>query len=133
MPEESDPIRSRFDEIVDGLELEVPSDLTAAEPAPFSALRPEPEYVDFDDLPDEEFYREVPRELLPPMPWPAMLAWVTALGLPGLLVVCTMVGVFLPRPVVLSAGLLTVVAVVYLFSRLPSSRRDSGDDGGAVL
>ncbi|MFT4188452.1 MAG: hypothetical protein QM621_07695 [Aeromicrobium sp.] len=134
MPEESgdDALRSRFDEIVEGLELELPDDLTPAEPTPVVAPEPEP-YVDFDDLPDEAFYREVEPLAWPELSGPVKLAWTAALGIPGFLVLCTMIGVFLPRMTVLGLCFIAVAAATYLFSRLPSRDRPDWPDDGVEL
>ncbi|WP_229053570.1 hypothetical protein [Aeromicrobium sp. Leaf350] len=137
MPDDADRMRTRFDEIVEGLELELPDDLTPAEPVrppePRRAEVPPELEVEFDDLPDEQFYRDVEPLHLPKMAWPTTLAWVAAVGVPALLVVCTMIGVFLPRGVVLGAGFIAVAGATYLFSRLPARGRPDSPDDGAVL
>jgi len=146
VPDDADRMRTRFDEIVEGLDLELPDDLRAAEAAPRPEpprreRRPEPllppelEGPDFDDLPDpdEQSYRDVPPLSLPTMSWPTTVAWVAAAGVPALLVVCTMIGVFLPRGVVLAAGFIAVAGATYLFSRLPARGRPDSPDDGAVL
>lgn len=150
MPDDHDHYRQRFDEIVDGLELELPTDydeLTPAEaevddeplrpttPPPPDVppeLRPDPEDV-FDALPDEPFYRQVP-----PVRWdtggPAgTAAWSAVLGAPALLVLCTFLQIWLPRPLVVAAGFTFVAGAIYLFAQLPSRGPRDGPDGGAVL
>lgn len=137
MPDDADRMRTRFDEIVEGLELDLPEDMTPAEPVrPPQPRRPElPDELetDFDALPDEQFYRDAPPLHLPTMAWPTTAAWVAAAGVPALLVVCTMIGVFLPRGVVLGAGFIAVAGATYLFSRLPARGRPDSPDDGAVL
>lgn len=158
MPDDSghDHYRQRFDEIVDGLELELPDDLQpedlelddpepddweALRPSPRRTppaseippeLRPDPEEV-FDALPDEPFYRQAP-----PVRWDTggragTAAWSAVLGAPSLLVLCTFLQIWLPRPLVVAAGFTFVAGAIYLFSQLPSRGPRDGPDGGAVL
>lgn len=153
MPDDSghDHYRQRFDEIVDGLELELPDDLQpedlelddpeALRPSPRPTppaseippeLRPDPEEV-FDALPDEPFYRQAP-----PVRWDTggragTAAWSAVLGAPSLLVLCTFLQIWLPRPLVVAAGFTFVAGAIYLFSQLPSRGPRDGPDGGAVL
>ncbi len=135
-PDDPGRIRSTFDEIVDGLDLDLPDDLDAAPPVPRVQPRretPEADPTDFDDLPDEQFYREVGPSILPAMTWPTTLACVAVAGIPLLLVACTLLGVFLPRGIVASAAITCVAGAIWLFSRLPSRGRPDSPDDGAVL
>lgn len=140
MPDDADRMRTRFDEIVAGLDLELPEDLPEDQP-PAEPRRPKPERTlpveldepEFDDLPDEPFYRQVDPVAIPQMAWPTTVAWVAALGVPALLVMCTLVGVFLPRGMVLGAGFIACAGATYLFSRLPARGRPDSPDDGAVL
>ncbi len=138
MPDDADRMRTRFDEIVEGLELELPADLTPSEPVskpePARPAHPElEESADFDSLPDDQFYRDVHDVRLPAMAWPTTIAWVATVGVPALLVVCTLIGVFLPRGMVLGAGFIAVAGATYLFSRIPSRGRPDSPGDGAVL
>ncbi|EFQ83413.1 hypothetical protein HMPREF0063_11075 [Aeromicrobium marinum DSM 15272] len=136
--DESARVRSQFDAIVEGLELESPT-FPESEPEPprREPVRPDvPEELrDVDDLPDEPFYREVPPVELKPRDLPTTLSWCGVLGAPALLVLCTMLRIWLPRSMVVGAGLIFVAGAIYLISQLPShgpGRRDGPDDG-AVL
>ncbi|TXL62817.1 hypothetical protein [Aeromicrobium terrae] len=129
MPEPDD----EFDEIVQGLDLDLsfPDD----PPRPPPAAAPSPEPVDFDDLPDEPFYRRV----TPPPPRPPhrgrTAAWIAVLGSPVAIMLATFLHVWLARPVLLGIGLIFVAGAIYLISQLPEhgpSRPDWPDDGAAL-
>lgn len=130
--------RDDFDRIVEGLDLDL-SFIDEVEPAaaeqsePVSSPRPDPETDDAD--PEEPFYRQVDAAPLLPRRRGVLLAWVGVLGAPLSLVVATMAGVFLDRPIVAAASLIFVASAIYLILQLPEhgpSRRDWPDDG-AVL
>lgn len=129
MPEPDD----EFDEIVQGLDLDLsfPDDPPRPPPAAAPASPP----VDFDDLPDEPFYRKV----TPPPPRPPhrgrTAAWIAVLGSPVAIMVFTFLHVWLARPVLLGIGLIFVAGAIYLISQLPEhgpSRPDWPDDGAAL-
>ena len=136
-PESGD---DEFDKIVESLDLELPFPDEAPEPEQWSTpepwSQPEPKRrapAERDD--DDVAYRTPPARQRRPPNRARTLAWVAVLGGPGLLVLATMVGILLPRPVVLAAAIIFVAAVIYLISQLPEhgpSRRDWPDDG-AVL
>lgn len=138
MPEPDD----EFDEIVQGLDLDLsfPDEPSKASPrdsgggaGPWAADSTEP--VDFDDLPDEPFYRRV----TPPPPKPPhrgrTAAWIAVLGSPVAIMLATFLHVWLARPVLLGIGLIFVAGAIYLISQLPEhgpSRPDWPDDGAAL-
>ncbi len=123
-----------FDKIVEGLELdlEFPEHIPAPEPAD-----PTPTSSD-DTAPVEQqvpFYRQVEPVPLRPRRRGVAVAWTALAGAPLLLVVATMIGEILPRPMLAGAVLIFVAAAIYLVSQLPEhgpSRPDWPDDG-AVL
>jgi len=125
--------RDEFDRIVEGLELDVsfPDDVPDPEPPD-----PEPVWTSDDDADTEEpFYRQVDPTPLIPRRRSVLLAWAGVLGAPLALVIATMTGNVLSRPVVTAAALTFVAAAIYLILQLPEhgpSRRDWPDDG-AVL
>jgi hypothetical protein len=137
MPEPDD----EFDEIVQGLDLdlsfpddppppETPSRDTGRGAGPWAA-----DDTDFDDLPDEPFYRRV----TPPPPRPLhrgrAAAWVAVLGSPVAIMLATFLHVWLARPVLLGIALIFVAGAIYLISQLPEhgpSRPDWPDDGAAL-
>lgn len=132
--------RDDFDKIVEGLELDLsfidekPAEQPAEEP-------PEPEWspltdddIDAADT-EEPFYRKVEPTPLMPRRRGVLAAWVGVLGAPLSLVIATMSGVFLDRPIVAAASITFVASAIYLILQLPEhgpSRRDWPDDG-AVL
>lgn len=127
--------RDDFDRIVEGLELnlEFPDEVPEPEPV-------DPPLVWSDDTepvePEQEpFYRKVEPARLRPRRRGVTLAWIALAGAPLLLVVATMIGEILPRPMLAGAVLIFVAAAIYLVSQLPEhgpGRRDWPDDG-AVL
>jgi hypothetical protein len=131
--------RDEFDKIVAGLELDFdlpdePADRLPEEP-PTTALSSDED--DDEDVPDAEvpFYRQVSATPLIPRRRETILAWFGVLGAPLLLVVWTMIGEILPRPILAGAVLIFVASSIYLISQLPEhgpSRSDWPDDG-AVL
>lgn len=132
--------RDDFDKIVEGLELDLsfidekPDQKPTEEP-------PEPEWLPLtdDDIDaadaEEPFYRKVEPTPLIPRRRGVLAAWIGVLGAPLSLVIATMSGVFLDRPIVAAAALTFVASAIYLILQLPEhgpSRRDWPDDG-AVL
>ena len=130
--------RDDFDKIVEGLEL----DLSFVD-EPRNRLdrsrsrrgrRSRDDEVDAADA-EEPFYRKVEPTPLIPRRRSVLLAWVGVLGAPLSLVVATLSGRFLDRPIVAAASLIFVGAAIYLILQLPEhgpSRKDWPDDG-AVL
>ncbi len=124
-----------FDKIVEGLNLDLEFPDEAPDPAPVEP----PPVVGSDDTepvePEEPFYRQVEPTPLRPRSRGVTMAWTALGGAPLLLVVATMVGEILPRPILAGAVLTFVAAAIYLVSQLPEhgpSRPDWPDDG-AVL
>jgi hypothetical protein len=132
--------RDDFDKIVEGLELDLsfvdePVE-PVEEPEPTWSPRTDDE-IDAEDAEDAEepFYRKVEPTPLIPRRRSVLLAWIGVLGAPLSLVVATLSGVFLDRPIIAAASLIFVGAAIYLILQLPEhgpSRRDWPDDG-AVL
>lgn len=135
MPDPDD----EFNKIVDGLDLELPF------PPPVESGVHHPSDPQFQPEPkrrapaereeDEIAYRTPPPRPKRPPSRARTVAWGAVLGGPILLVLATLFGILLPRPVVFSAALTFVAAVIYLISQLPEhgpSRPDWPDDG-AVL
>lgn len=128
-----------FNKIVEGLELEVPPSLDVEEPQgrhpSDPTFQPEPKRRAPAEHDDEIAYRTPsPRPKRPPSKARAC-AWVAVLAGPGLLVTATLMGILLPRIVVLAAALIFVAAVIYLISQLPEHGPSHPDwpDDGAVL
>jgi hypothetical protein len=129
--------RDDFDKIVEGLELDLsfadePLE-PVAEPEPAWSPRTDDE-VEAEDT-EEPFYRKVEATPLVPRRRSVLLAWAGVLGAPLSLVIATLCGVFLDRPIVAAASLIFVACAIYLILQLPEhgpSRRDWPDDG-AVL
>jgi hypothetical protein len=128
--------RDDFDKIVEGLDFDLAFPDEPADPEP--EVPPALAWAPDDDErrePEEPFYRRVePTPLLPRRRGP-LLAWIGVLGTPLALVVATLFGVFLDRPILAGAALIFVAAAIYLILQLPEhgpSRRDWPDDG-AVL
>lgn len=128
--------RDDFDKIVEGLDL----DLSFIDETP-EPVDEEPTWSpltddEIDAADDEEpFYRKVEPTPLIPRRRNVLLAWIGVLGAPLSLVVATLSGVVLDRPIVAAASLTFVGAAIYLILQLPEhgpSRRDWPDDG-AVL
>jgi hypothetical protein len=126
--------RDDFDKIVEGLELDL-SFVDEVEEAPAEPEPPRAAPTD-DDVDEAEvpFYRQVePQPLIRRRG--ILLAWIGVLGAPLSLVLATLGGVFLDRPIVAGAALIFVAAAIYLILQLPEhgpSRKDWPDDG-AVL
>ncbi|MDX6278195.1 MAG: hypothetical protein QOJ72_2323 [Nocardioidaceae bacterium] len=127
--------RDDFDKIVEGLDLDFEFPDEPADPVPADP----PAAVDppADDEVETEvpFYRQVSATPLIPRRGSTILAWFAVLGAPLLLVVWTMIGEILPRPMLAGAVLIFVAGAIYLISQLPEhgpSRSDWPDDG-AVL
>ena len=127
--------RDDFDKIVEGLDLnfefpDEPADPTPADP-PAAVDAPAEDEAE-TEVP---FYRQVSAAPLIPRRGSTILAWFAVLGAPLLLVVWTMIGEILPRPMLAGAVLIFVAGAIYLISQLPEhgpSRSDWPDDG-AVL
>ena len=133
-----------FDEIVQNLDLDLtfpdeptrqpehPSVRRQHRDAPAEAESDEPE---FDDLPDEPFYRRVEPASIWPRHRGHTLAWLAVLGSPLAIIVFTLAHVWLPRSVLLGIGLTFVAGSIYLISQLPENgpgRPDWPDDGAAL-
>ncbi len=133
--------RDDFDKIVEGLELDL-SFIDESDTSPEPADEDEPAWsprtddeIDAEEADEEPFYRKVEPTPLIPRRRSVLLAWVGVLGAPLSLVLATMSGVVLDRPIVAAASLIFVGAAIYLILQLPEhgpSRRDWPDDG-AVL
>jgi hypothetical protein len=132
-----------FDEIVQNLHLDLSFPDEPREPQHPSMRRhrrpdqPEAEeqQPDFDDLPDEPFYRRVEPAPIWPRHRGRTLAWIAVLGSPLAIIVCTLAQVWLPKSVLLGIGLTFVAASIYLISQLPEDgpgRPDWPDDGAAL-
>jgi hypothetical protein len=133
--------RDDFDKIVEGLDLDLSFVDEPQEPADEPAEEPEPAWSpltddEVDDADTEEpFYRKVEPTPLMPRRRGVLLAWAGVLGAPLALVLATISGVYLDRPIVAAASLIFVGAAIYLILQLPEhgpSRKDWPDDG-AVL
>ncbi len=129
--------RDDFDKIIEGLDLDLDLDLEFPdEPADPVWIDPSPRPEPVEDVEVEvPFYRQVRATPLIPRSRGAILAWGGVLGAPLLLVVATVIGEILPRPILAGAVLIFVAAAIYLISQLPEhgpSRPDWPDDG-AVL
>lgn len=127
--------RDDFDKIVEGLELNFDFPDEPADPVPIDPPKTVPAPVDIEAETEVPFYREVSTTPLIPRHRGTILAWFAVLGAPMLLVVWTMIGEILPRPMLAGAVLIFVAGAIYLISQLPEhgpSRSDWPDDG-AVL
>ncbi|WP_332641693.1 hypothetical protein [Aeromicrobium sp.] len=131
MPEKDD-----FDKIVEGLDLDL--DFPDEEPEPAPVEQPPPLVWSDDTEPveaEEPFYRKVEPTPRRPRSRAMTLAWIGLAGAPLALVIATMFGEILPRPILGAAVLTFVAAAIYLVSQLPEhgpGRSDWPDDG-AVL
>jgi hypothetical protein len=126
--------RDDFDRIVEGLELDLSFDDELDEPVVETAPAWSPR-TDDDVEAEEPFYRQVEPTPLIPRRRSVVLAWAGVLGAPLALVVATLTGIVLDRPIVAGASLIFVAAAIYLILQLPEhgpSRKDWPDDG-AVL
>ncbi|WP_375003087.1 hypothetical protein [Aeromicrobium sp. CTD01-1L150] len=107
------------------------------EPEPEDSLRlpPELDVDDESDPVDEQFYRQVPQGPVRPPHKGRALAWGGVLGTPVVLALCTLFGVWLSGPLLLTAGLIFVAGAIYLISQLPERGPSHPDwpDDGAVL
>ena len=151
----SDP-DDEFDRIVEHLDLDLsfpaddsrrhrhPSEQPPDDPGP--DLRDEPtlpeELAQYSsgkqrspDEPDDLAYRTPPPRIPRPPSRSRTAAWIAVLGGPSLLMLATLGGVILPRPIVLAAALTFVAASIFLFSQLPERGPSHPDwpDDGAVL
>jgi hypothetical protein len=130
--------RDDFDKIVEGLDLDLSfieevEETVVEEPEPTWSPRTDDDVEAADT--EEPFYRKVEPTPLIPRRRGVLLACVGVLGAPLSLVIATMSGVFLDRPIVAAASLTFVASAIYLILQLPEhgpSRRDWPDDG-AVL
>jgi hypothetical protein len=137
MPERPDD----FEEIVQNLDLDLsfPDDVeprrTHEHPSVRGRRNDDDEPVEFDDLPDEPFYRRVEPAPIRPHHRGRTLAWLAVLGSPVAIMVATFFQVWLPRPVLLGVALTFVAGSIYLISQLPENgpgRPDWPDDGAAL-
>ena len=124
---------------MEGLDLQLPPSPEIEEPEgrhpSDPTFQPEPKRRAPTERDDEIAYRTPPPRPKRPPSKARTFAWIAILGAPALLVIATLAGDLLPRPVVLAAALTFVAAVIYLISQLPEhgpSRPDWPDDG-AVL
>lgn len=130
MPEKDD-----FDKIVEGLDIDLDFPDEVPDPAP---VEPPPLVWSDDTEPveaEEPFYRKVEPTPLRPRSRAMTLAWIALAAAPLALVIATMFGEILPRPILGAAVLTFVAAAIYLVSQLPEhgpGRSDWPDDG-AVL
>jgi hypothetical protein len=125
--------RDDFDKIVEGLDLDFEFPDEPADPPPIDP--PAAAHKPVEDPAEVPFYREVSATPLIPRHRGTILAWCGVLGAPMLLVVWTVIGQILPRPMLAGAVLIFVAGAIYLISQLPEhgpSRSDWPDDG-AVL
>jgi hypothetical protein len=129
------PEKDDFDKIVEGLDLDLDFSDEVAEPEP---VEPPPLVWSDDTEPveaEEPFYRKVGPTPLRPRSRAMTLAWIALAAAPLALVIATMFGEILPRPILGAAVLTFVAAAIYLVSQLPEhgpGRSDWPDDG-AVL
>jgi hypothetical protein len=129
------PDKDDFDKIVEGLDLDLDFSDEVPEPAP---VEPPPLVWSDDTEPveaEEPFYRKVEPTPLRPRSRAMTLAWIALAAAPLALVIATMFGEILPRPILGAAVLTFVAAAIYLVSQLPEhgpGRSDWPDDG-AVL
>lgn len=136
-PDDPEMPSDEFDDIVKDLDLDwddpavVSATISPADPV----VAEIPEELDYDDQPDpieEQLYRQVPPGQFPKIRRSVLLAWLAVLGTPVVLAICTVSGVFLSDPLLVTAGLLIVGGAVYLIYQLPEhgpSRPDWPDDG----
>ncbi|KQV76235.1 hypothetical protein ASC61_15210 [Aeromicrobium sp. Root344] len=130
--------RDDFDKIVEGLDLDlsfVDEPLEPVDEASEPTWTPRTDDDVEAEEPEEPFYRKVEPTPLIPRRRGIMLAWAGVLGAPLSLVIATLSGVFLDRPIVAAASLTFVACAIYLILQLPEhgpSRKDWPDDG-AVL
>lgn len=133
MAEKGEP--DDFDKIVEGLDLDLGFPDEVPEPAP---VEPPPLVWSDDSEPveaEEPFYRKVGPTPLRPRSRAVTLACIGLAGAPLALVIATMFGEILPRPILGAVVLIFVAAAIYLVSQLPErgpGRSDWPDDG-AVL
>ncbi len=163
-PHEDDPSpRDAFDDIVRGLDMDwTPDDGTdkdwtdkdwtdkdwtdpgvIAFGTPASQTPPElrdeaDDRRDLDAEPDpadEQFYRRVGGGPVRPIHRGRVAAWAGVLGTPAVLAICLLAGIWISRPVLLTAGLTVVAGSIYLISQLPERGPSHPDwpDDGAVL
>lgn len=130
--------RKAFDDIVERLDLDLPFPLGVDQPHDVGGPVEEDEPVPFDDQPDpvdEQFYRRVDAGPSRPMERGRTFAWIALAGAPLLVLLATLSGTYLARPVLLGAALTFVAAAIYLIAQLPEhgpSQRDWPDDGAAL-
>ena len=148
-PRQDDPApRDAFDDIVRGLDMDwADKDWTDPGVIAFGTpesqtppeLRDEPEDPpDLDAEPDpvdEQFYRRVGDGPVRPIHRGRAVAWAGVLGTPAVLAICLLAGIWISRPVLLTAGLTVVAGSIYLISQLPERGPSHPDwpDDGAVL
>ena len=106
-----------FDRIVEGLDLEL--EFPAEEPMPASPV----------------VHTSGATEGAPPSNHRRAFAWGAVLGAPLLLILATVSGWLVPRPLVVVAALIFVAGSIYLISQLPEHGPGHPDwpDDGAVL
>lgn len=138
-PDDGSPPRDTFDDIVRGLDMDWADPGVIAFGTPQSQtppeLEPEPDLDDEPDPIDEQFYRRVGNGPVRPVHRGRVLAWAGVLGTPAVLAICLVAGIWISRPVLLTAGLTVVAGAIYLISQLPERGPSHPDwpDDGAVL
>lgn len=134
-----DAPRDAFDDIVRGLDMDWSDPGVIAFGTPESQTPPELEREpDLDAEPDpadEQFYRRVGGGPVRPIHRGRVAAWAGVLGTPAILAICLVAGIWISRPVLLTAGLTVVAGSIYLISQLPERGPSHPDwpDDGAVL
>lgn len=128
--------RDEFDRIVEGLDLDLgfldEDPAPEPDPEPPAPVVPAASSARSPDV-DEEFYRRV--DFGPRQPWrrDLILGWIGILGSPGVLVVCTVLGIVVPRSIVAALTLVFLASAVYLISQLPERNGGDGTGDGAVV
>ena len=127
--------RDDFDKIVQGLDFDLEFPDEPADPDPIDPPVTGHSQVADDEETEVPFYRQVPVTPITPRHSGTILAWCGVLGAPLLLVVWTMIGEILPRPMLVGAVLIFVAGAIYLISQLPEHGPSHSDwpDDGAVL
>ncbi len=126
-----------FDEIVQHLDLDLsfPDESSARRREHPSVRRAEPAEPAEQEVEQEPFYRQVGPGPLRPRHAGRTLAWIAVIGAPVVVMLCTIVQVYLSRPLLLGIALTFVAASIYLISQLPEhgpGRPDWPDDGAEL-
>lgn len=132
--------REEFDRIVEGLDFDLRDlgDLDAA--AERAAAQPElPDategpVLEFDEMPDEAFYREAPPARLGTRR-STIAAWIGVGGPPVVMVLAAILDIWIDSTLMVGLTLVSVASLVYLIYQLPErgpSNQDWPDDGAAL-